>query len=124
VSAIVVRRLVWVVCWLGIGGMIAASIADNVGAAMTAGLVTAVAALCLIVATAVTRGTAGAVDERAAQDLEARITALVAAGADEAQVRDLVRAARGFGATTPRGKANAEAGMHGGRIPDLDAPEP
>ena len=50
----VVRRVVIGVCVAGIAGMIVSSIADNTGAALTAGLVTAIAVLCLIVATAVT----------------------------------------------------------------------
>ena len=81
----------------GIGGMIGGSIADNNGIAVTFGLVTAVAALCLMVTTAV--GGPGAFertprfDERTAGDLEARIAALVAEGCDEAEVRDLVRTA-------------------------------
>src|SRR5687767_2902941 len=50
----VVRRVVIAVCVAGIAGMIVSSIADNTGAALTAGLVTAIAVLCLIVATAVT----------------------------------------------------------------------
>lgn len=48
-----VRRVVVVVGALGIAGMIAGSIADNNGVALTFGLVTAVAVLCLMVATAV-----------------------------------------------------------------------
>jgi multisubunit Na+/H+ antiporter MnhB subunit len=87
-----VRRIVIAVCVAGIGGMIAGSIADNNGAAMTAGLVTAVAILCLIVATAVTTSPpAGA--EGAAVEVEDAVEGLVAGGADEAEVRELVRRA-------------------------------
>ena len=92
-----VRRIVLVVFALGIGGMIAGSIMDNNGFAMTFGLVTAVAALALVLVTSVSppdalAGTTPApvVDERLAADLEARIDALVRAGADEEQVRRLV----------------------------------
>jgi multisubunit Na+/H+ antiporter MnhB subunit len=90
-----VRRIVIAVCVAGIGGMIAGSIADNNGAAMTAGLVTAVAILCLIVATAVTTSPpgAGAGAEGAAVEVEDAVEALVAGGADEAEVRELVRRA-------------------------------
>ena len=92
----VVRRVVIAVCVAGIAGMIASSIADNNGAALTAGLVTAVAVLCLIVATAVTgAGRVGAEAhlEQLASDVEDRVQAVVATGADESQIRDLVGAA-------------------------------
>jgi uncharacterized protein (TIGR00730 family) len=55
-KASTVRRLVITVCVAGIGGMIAGSVADNNGIALTAGIVTAIAVLCLMVATAVTGG--------------------------------------------------------------------
>ena len=98
-----VRRIVIVVCIAGIGGMIASSIADNNGAALTTGLVTAVAALCLIVATAVTgggRGVAGPghLDELGAE-VERGVMSLVDAGADEQAVRDVIGAAVRFGRT-------------------------
>lgn len=92
-----VRRIVLVVFVLGIGGMIAGSIMDNNGFAITFGLLTAVAALALVLVTSVSPPDALAgsdlaplVDERLAADLEARIDALVLAGADEEQVRRLV----------------------------------
>ena len=85
-SAVAVRRAVLAVCVLGIAGMIVSSIADNTGAALTAGLVTAVAVLCAIVATAV----GGPADEEQAARVEAGVQELVAAGADEAAVRRLV----------------------------------
>ena len=50
-----IRRLVAAVCVAGIAGMIASSIADNNGAAITFGVVTAVAVLCSMTATAVER---------------------------------------------------------------------
>ena len=92
-----IRRIVLVTFVLGIAGMIVASIADRTGAAITAGLVTAVAVVCLVLVTATAGPDAfGApiVDPDAAADLERRINELVDAGADEAQVRSLVRAAR------------------------------
>jgi len=94
-----IRRIVIVVFVLGIGGMIAGSIADNNGIAITFGLLTAIAALALVLVTQVSppgsfSKTAGAVprtvDERLAADLETRIEALVADGADEEAVRKLV----------------------------------
>ena len=54
-TARAVRRLVAVVCVAGIAGMIASSIADNNGAAITFGVITAVAVLCSMTATAVER---------------------------------------------------------------------
>ncbi|HVF31996.1 MAG TPA: hypothetical protein VM933_03065 [Acidimicrobiales bacterium] len=95
-SPAAVRRVVIVVCVAGIAGMIASSIADNNGAALTAGLVTAVAVLCLIVATAVTgagRVAAEAHVEQLAADVEDHVQALVAGGTAEEPLRDLVRAA-------------------------------
>jgi len=94
-----IRRIVIVVFVIGIGGMIAGSILDNNGFAITFGLITAVAALALVLVTQIsppgslakpgpTEPTA--VDERLAADLESRIDRLVAAGADEAEVRKLV----------------------------------
>lgn len=86
---------------LGIAGMIGFSIADNNGGALTAGLVTAVAALCLMVATAVgspATARASAPDtEHAAADVEARVQAMVDRGADEAELRALVQAAVDLG---------------------------
>ena len=101
----VIRILVLVVCAGGIAGMIVTSITNHNGAAITFGLVTAVAILCQMVATTVANeaaGASGAAGERAhasdetdaaAAELEARIEGLVVAGADESMVRDLVRQA-------------------------------
>lgn len=103
----VLRRIVVAVFVVGIGGMIGGSIADNNGMAVTFGLVTAVAALGLILVTsaagpaAFTKEGAGPpLDEETALDVEARIDALVAAGADEDEVRRLVRRAIDLGRGT------------------------
>lgn len=91
-----VRSIVVVVCALGVAGMIVASVADAPGAALTFGLITVGAVACLIVATAVgaeRTGGAGGVDEERAERLEGLISDLVAGGADEAAVRNLVREA-------------------------------
>ena len=75
--------------------MIVASVVDAEGAALTFGLVTAVAATCLIVVTAVA-GRASApttVDEERAARVEKLVQDLVADGADESIVRQLVREA-------------------------------
>ena len=90
------RRIVVGVCAVGIGGMIASSVAASTGGVLTFGLVTATAVLCLMVATAVSGGGAtGATpaEEARAARVEDMVARLVAAGADEAQVRALVREA-------------------------------
>ena len=104
-SARLVRRIVIAVCVLGIGGMVGGSIANRIGVAITAGVLAAIAVLCLILVTAVAGpgafGPPPALDEAAAEDLERRIGDLVAAGADEAEVRSLVRAATRFARRQP-----------------------
>jgi hypothetical protein len=95
-----IRRIVIVLCVLGVAGMIAASITNPIGLAITSGSIAAIAILCLILVTT----TAGpeafaappAVDEVAAADLERRVQHLVDAGADEGDVRSLLRAAARF----------------------------
>ena len=97
VSIRAVRAVVVVVCAAGIAGMIVASVNDSTGAALTCGLVTTAAVVCLVVATAVTRAapTAArpAVDETRAERVEDLVGRLVAGGADEREVRALVREA-------------------------------
>jgi hypothetical protein len=104
-----VRRIVLVVFVLGIAGMIVGSIADNNGTAITFGLITAVAALGLVLVTSVSppgslaKSGAGAMtpeDEEVATDLEVRIEGLVARGADEDEVRRLVSRAVELGRRT------------------------
>jgi hypothetical protein len=99
ISPRIIRRIVIVVFIIGIGGMIAGSIADNNGVAITFGLTTAAAALALVLVTQVSPpgslakpGTPSPaiIDEQMAADLEARIERLVADGADETDVRKLV----------------------------------
>jgi hypothetical protein len=95
---------VFAVCVGGIAGMIVSSIADNSGAAMTFGLVTAVAVLCLMVATAVTGGAKVGAESHLAllsDQVEEQVDKLVQAGADEGTVRDLVRAAVRLGKAQP-----------------------
>ncbi len=112
-----IRRLVVLVFVGGIAGMIVGSIKDSNGAAITAGIITATAALGLILITSVAPsgslarpartsgeddGGTGAdaapvFDERIARDVEARVQALVVAGADEDEVRKLVRRAIDLG---------------------------
>lgn len=90
--------MVLVICVAGIGGMIATSIADSNGGAVTFGLITATAVLGLILVTSVAgpgafRADASRMDDATAAELEARIRRLVEAGADEDEVRRLVGAA-------------------------------
>jgi hypothetical protein len=104
-SARAIRRIVITVCVVGVAGMIGGSIANSIGLAITAGVITAVAVLCLILVTSAAGPAAfdapPPVDDDAAADLERRIEQLVAAGADEADVRSLVRAAARFARRTP-----------------------
>jgi hypothetical protein len=95
-----IRRIVLATCALGIAGMIVSSIAERTGAAITAGLITAVAVVAMVLVTAVAPAEAFGtpiVDEEAAADVERRVAELVAGGADEAAVRSLVRAVRRMG---------------------------
>lgn len=121
-----VRAVVLVICAAGIAGMIASSIADSNGAAVTFGLITAVAVLCLMVATAVARSTgpagqaasgpeAGGRPERVdsevlGADIEARVRDLVAAGANEDQLRQLLGQAVRLGRATGAGTGPDAAG--------------
>lgn len=99
-SARTVRRIVIGLCVAGVAGMVGGSIADRVGLAITAGSTAAIGVLCLILVTAAAGpigfGTATPVDEDAAADLERRVQHLVDAGADETEVRSLLRAASRF----------------------------
>jgi multisubunit Na+/H+ antiporter MnhB subunit len=100
-SARAVRRVVVAVFVLGVAGIIAFSISDDPDAALASGLLTAAAAIVLIAVTAVTTPRRTADPEALAERLEDRVSALVAAGADEAEVRRLVRDAVSFGRTRP-----------------------
>ena len=100
VSTRLVRALVFLVGAGGIAGMIVGSITDNNGVAITFGLLVAIAALVLMVATAINPARpVGAVDETVANRVEEHVAALVEAGADEHAVRELVRAAVTLGRT-------------------------
>ena len=103
-TAVAVRRVVLAVCGAGIAGMIVSSIAGSTGAAMTFGLVAAVAVLCSIVATAVTvpRGVAAPDSDADAlgRRIEDRVATLVREGADETALRQLVADAVRLGRVT------------------------
>jgi hypothetical protein len=93
----VLRWAVIAICVVGIAGMIIGSIADNNnGVVVTFGLITAVSIIVLMAVATTARSleakqtAAAEVDEALAEEIEARVQALVAAGADEASVRDLV----------------------------------
>jgi hypothetical protein len=91
-----IRRIVLIVFAGGIAGMIVSSITEHTGAAMTFGLLTAAAALGLILVSSVVPPDAlgaTAIDEEAATAVEDQVAALVDAGADEHEVRVLVRRA-------------------------------
>jgi hypothetical protein len=119
ISAGAVRVVALVVCVVGIGGMIVTSILNHNGAAVTFGLVTAVAVLCSMVARAVAaeveqrlsgdRGPASqgppvsVATDALAEMVERQVQTVVAAGADEAAVRQLVGEAVRLGrALSPR----------------------
>jgi hypothetical protein len=102
------------VCAVGIAGMIVTSALDHNGAAITFGIITAVAILCSMVATSVAadtqRGGTGAgasggsppTDGRSdamAATVEDHVRRLVAAGGDEQAVRQLVGEAVRLGRT-------------------------
>lgn len=92
----ILRVVVLVVCATGIAGMIVGTLAtdNNNGVVMTFGLVTAMAVVVLMATSAAVRSQeAGrrAVDDALAEDVERRVAALVERGADEQQVRLLVR---------------------------------
>jgi hypothetical protein len=87
----VLRIVVVVVCVAAIGGMIAGSVANNDGLAITSGLVAGVAVVVLMAATLGAReGGAGPVNEQRAAVVEAQIQALVERGTDETALRTLV----------------------------------
>lgn len=86
-----VRAVSITVFVLGIAGMIVGSIADNNGTAIAFGIATALAAICLIVATASQNPPRLTFDESTAQRMESTIQDLVSEGADEQELRDLVR---------------------------------
>jgi hypothetical protein len=97
------RRLIPRVCAAvfvaGIAGIIVASVnGNNEGVILTIGLCIVLAAVSLLTYGAVTvKGRIDAFDDADAERLEQQIAALVATGADDQQVRDLVRDAMRLG---------------------------
>jgi len=98
ISPRLVRRAVLGIFVSGTIGMIVSSILESTGGAITFGLLTAVAAIALVLVTSVSppgalakpNSASASTDDRVAADLESRITALIDSGADEDQVRRLV----------------------------------
>jgi len=113
----VVRWVVIGVCVVGVAGIIGGSIADNNAVALTFGLVTAVAVVCLMVATAVAGSSTAThtthFDEDQAARVEHLVGRLVADGASEDAVRRLVGEAVRLG----RSAAQSE------EIPHIGAPD-
>ncbi len=96
------RRIVALVCILSIAGMIVLSIRENIGGAMSSGIIGAIAMLCLITGNAIHTGTnGGGAQEALAAELDARVQELVAAGVDEGQARSVVKKAIRFGSGQP-----------------------
>jgi len=94
VTASAIRTVLRLVAVAGIPGIIAGSIAENDAVVIVFGSMTAVAAFGLIVLTA---ATSMPDVETQGTELEARIATLVAAGADESEVRALVAEAVDLG---------------------------
>ena len=86
----------------GIAGIIVSSInGNNEGWVITIGLTTTLAAVVLIIASTVSvRERLHVFDDVAAERLESRIADLVARGADETHVREIVREAIDLGRRT------------------------
>ena len=96
-----IKAVLRLVAAAGIPGIIVGSIVDSIPVAMTFGAITAVAAFGLIVVTAATAGpVSGDVDQLGAA-VEERIAGLVAAGAEESQVRALAADAVRLGQLHP-----------------------
>ena len=94
-----IRSVCLVVFLAGIPSLIVSSIAgNNEGWVLTFGMTTAVAALVLMAVSAATSNMRlDAFDEVAAERLEQRVRQLVESGADESEVREVVRDAIDLG---------------------------
>ena len=108
ISVGAVRSITIGVCVAGIAGMIVTSALNHNGAAITFGLVTAVAILCSMVATSVAadirRNAAPASPNDASSEtlaaiVEEQVQSLVGGGADERAIRQLVGEAVRLGRT-------------------------
>ncbi|MEI8241205.1 MAG: hypothetical protein WCI22_17470 [Actinomycetota bacterium] len=83
----------------GIAGLIISSVrGNNAGFVLSIGLLIVFAAIALLTYGAVTpKGRIDVFDEATAEQLEAQVAALIATGAPEAEVRQLVRDAMTLG---------------------------
>jgi hypothetical protein len=116
VSPATIRTVLRLVALAGVPGVIVSAIRDSTGGALTFGLITAASATALILVTAASTPPAAGpqgVDEGLAATVEARVAALVEAGADEEAVRalvgDAVALGRSAGGVAPRGGGPAGA---------------
>ncbi len=75
---------------MSIAGMIVGSIAGSTGWPVTFGIISAIAALCLIVATTVTSSSLSTLPRNLGEEMEQAIADLQSAGADEDALRSLV----------------------------------
>jgi hypothetical protein len=108
----VLRAVVAGICVAGIVGMIVGSAADNNnGVVITFGLITAAGVVVLMAVTAATRQASPPeeFDEVLAARVEDRIQALLANGADERDVRALVRDAVRLGRSTRSRRSDVPA---------------
>jgi hypothetical protein len=79
---------------MAVAGMIVMSIRDNIGGAMTFGIIGALAISALMIGNAVHSGSnTGGAQDALAVELEARVQELVAKGVDEAALRSVVKKA-------------------------------
>ena len=99
-AAVRAIRAACIVCFVGgVAGMIVASLADNnIGAVLTAGIISAIAAIVLLAVSSVAaQRRLAEFDDADAEILEHGIRRLADSGADESAVRDLVRRAIDLG---------------------------
>jgi len=123
ISLRAVRGATLVICVAGIAGMIVTSIGGHNGAAITFGLITAVAIVCSMVATAVAAETAhrltgggglGGTDQtlpvdRLAEIVENKVQTMVSAGVEEDALRALVGESVRLGRTLEATEARASS---------------
>lgn len=123
-TARTVRGLAAAVCVAGIAGMIVSAVAASTGAALTFGLMTAIAVLCSIVATTVTASRPGPVRQGDPALVDALVRRLVEAGADEDDVRALVAQAKRLGRSADQRPPDASPSVQPelGSSPGPEAP--
>jgi hypothetical protein len=101
------RRIVALCCVVSVAGMIVTNIRGAIGGAMAFGMFGATAMVMLIVVNTLVRpANQGGAQEALAAELEARVQELIASGASETQLRDVVRKAVRLGQGEPPSSAN------------------